>query len=260
MNRERLDKLLVDRGLLPTRARAADAVRRGLVRVDGAIVRKPGQKVSADCRLDVEEAATRYVSRAALKLRTAVETWPMSMQERIALDLGASTGGFTQVLLMAGAARVYAVDVGHGQLHPDLAADPRVVSLEGVNVRDLSTALIPEAPDVITADLSFISLSKALPAALALAAPGARLYALIKPQFEAGRERLGKGGIVRDPAVHQAVISQIRDFLENEAGWTVLGVAPSPLPGREGNREFLIAADKPPSAGKNEQVRKRPLR
>ncbi len=245
MKKERLDKLLVARGLVPSRARAADAVRRGLVRVDGNIARRPGHRISSDCRLEVADAAVHYVSRAAFKLRAALDAWPMTLEGRIALDLGASTGGFTQVLLMAHVARVYAVDVGHGQLHPELAGDPRVVSLEGVNVRDLSADLIPEAPSVITADLSFISLRKALPAPLALASPGARLYALIKPQFEAGRDSLGKGGIVRDSAVHHAVIADIRDFLEHVVGWKVCGVIPSPLPGRDGNQEFLVAADGP---------------
>ena len=180
-----------------------------------------------------------WVSRAALKLVHALDSFGLEPQGT-ALDLGASTGGFTQVLLARGAERVHAIDVGHGQLDPSVASDPRVIMHEGVNARDL-TALNLAPPDWITADLSFISLEKALPPALALARPGATLVALIKPQFEAGPAHVGKGGIVRDPAIHALVRQRIRSFLES-AGWRVTGEAASPIEGGDGNREFLIAA------------------
>ncbi len=241
--RERLDRLLVARGLFPTRSRAADAIRRGHVRVDGRVVRKPGEKVLATARLEADDPAAGYVSRAALKLLAALETWPVDLAGAVCLDVGASTGGFVQVLLERGARRVYAVDVGHGQLHPRLAGDARVVSLEGVNARALNTALVPEPVDVITADVSFISLTKALPAALALARPGARLWALVKPQFEAGPAAVGGGGVVRDDAARRQAVREVAAWLERQ-GWQVIGHVPSPIAGADGNREFLLHARK----------------
>jgi len=183
------------------------------------------------------------VSRAGLKLAHALAAFGLDPAGAVALDLGASTGGFTQVLLAAGAAEVWAVDVGHGQLAPLVAADPRVRAIEGLNVRDLTTDHVP-APDWIVADLSFISLEKALPPALALAKPGAVLVALVKPQFEVGRAAVGKGGIVRDTAAVAAARARIRAFLE-AAGWTVTGEAESPITGGDGNVEYLIAATLP---------------
>ena len=240
---ERLDRLAVERGLFATRSRAADAIRRGHVRVDGRIIRKPGEKVPAAARIETDDPAGAYVSRAALKLLAGLEAWPADLSGAVCLDVGASTGGFVQVLLQHGARRVYAVDVGHGQLHPDLAEDPRVISLEGVNARDLDAALIPEPVDVITADVSFISLRKALPAALALARPGTRLWALVKPQFEVGPERIGRGGVVRSETARRQAVEDIAAFLEGQ-GWHVAGHVPSPIAGADGNREFLIHAVK----------------
>jgi 23S rRNA (cytidine1920-2'-O)/16S rRNA (cytidine1409-2'-O)-methyltransferase len=183
-----------------------------------------------------------WVSRGGMKLAHALARFGLDPAGRVCLDIGASTGGFTDVLLARGAAKVYAVDVGHGQLDWKLRNDPRVVVLERTNARYLTTREIPEPPGFITCDASFIGLETVLPAALALAAPGAFLVALIKPQFEVGKGEVGKGGVVRDPAQHQAVCKRIGAWLAAQPGWTVLGIADSPILGPEGNREFLIAA------------------
>ncbi len=231
------------RGLSATRARAADAIRRGTVHVAGERITKPGQRVPVDADIRMEDPAAGYVSRAALKLLAALEAFPLQVDGRVSVDIGASTGGFTQVLLERGAARVHAVDVGHGQLAEVLRQDPRVVCLEGLNARNLTEAHIPEPPDVIVSDVSFISLTIALPPVLALARPGAQLRALVKPQFEAGPEHVGKGGIVRDERAHREVLERIRKWLESE-GWQVDGIIPSPITGSDGNREYLLAAGK----------------
>ncbi len=212
------------------------------VTVDGAVARKPAQAVAEGSQVAVTADPCPWVSRAALKLIHALDEFGLTPRG-VALDVGASTGGFTEVLLARGAARVFALDVGHGQLHPRIAADPRVVVLEGVNARAIPALLVPPV-DWIVADVSFISLTKALPGPLALARPGAVLVALIKPQFEAGRAQVGHGGIVRDAAVHEAVRARIRDWLTG-LGWQVTGEAASPIEGGDGNREFLIAAVKP---------------
>ena len=238
----RLDQRLVALGLVESRARARALIETGAVTVDGAVATKPAQAVAEGARIEVTGAPCPWVGRGALKLLHALDAFALA-PSGVALDVGASTGGFTEVLLARGAARVYALDVGHGQLHPRLAADPRVVSLECVNARAIPAGLVPPV-DWIVADVSFISLEKALPAALALARPGATLVALVKPQFEAGRAALGKGGIVRDPAVHAAVCQRIRDWLTG-LGWQVTGLVPSPIEGGDGNREFLVAARKP---------------
>jgi len=188
-----------------------------------------------------------WVSRGALKLIAALDHFGIDPGGLLCLDLGASTGGFSQVLLDRGADRVVAVDVGHGQLHPDVAVDPRVLSLEGINVRGLETSMLPGPPALITADLSFISLRKALPVALDLAPPECRLVALIKPQFEAGRAAIAKGGVVRDPEVHRTICEAITVWL-NVRGWQVAGVIDSPIEGGDGNREFLVAARRPSDA------------
>lgn len=242
--RRRLDEALVAAGLVETRARARGIVLRGHVRVDGKPATKPAQMVPATARIEVAEAAGLYVSFGADKLVTALEAFGPAFDAagRVALDVGASTGGFTDVLLRRGAKRVYAADVGHGQLHPRLAADRRVVMLEGVDARDLDAALVPEPVTAITADVSFISLSKALGPALKLAAPGAWLIALIKPQFEAGPEAVGSGGIVREAADRARSIAIVRDWLSAQPGWTVDGLVTWPgLQGRT-NEEYLIGA------------------
>ena len=230
---------MVEEGLAPSRARARALIEAGAVQVDGRTATKPAARATG--AITVEADPNPWVSRAGLKLDHALGTFGLR-PTGVALDIGASTGGFTQVLLARGAAHVHALDVGRGQLHPDIAADPRVTEHSGVNVRDVLPGTIPP-PDWITADVSFISLEKALPPALALARPGAVLVALIKPQFEAGREAIGKGGIVRDAKVHRAVCNRISRFLEGE-GWEVTGLCESPIPGGDGNAEFLIAARK----------------
>lgn len=237
----RLDSALVARGLVATRARAADLVRRGAVVVDGKPAKKAGQLVDMAACLDVDEEANAYVARSGLKLKGALEAFGFDATGRVALDVGASTGGFTQVLLERGAARVFAVDVGHGQLHADVASDPRVVSLEQTDARTLSACEITEPVGAIVADVSFISLKQVLPAALALAACDAWLVALVKPQFEAGRGALGKRGVVREEAVRRAVVDDIAAWIGGQ-GWRVVGDMASPLPGKEGNIEHLIGA------------------
>lgn len=237
----RLDKALVSRGLVGTRARARDLIVRGAVSVAGVVETKPGALVREEAPILLLEDAD-HVSRGALKLVAALDAFGFDPAGRRALDVGASTGGFTDVLLRRGAGHVTAVDVGHGQLHPRLADDPRVTSYEGRDARTLSEQDVGEPVGAIVADVSFISLEKALPAALALAAPGAWLVALIKPQFEAGRDAVGKGGIVRDAAVREAQADKIAAWIESLAGWRVRGVIPSPVTGGSGNQEFLIGA------------------
>jgi 23S rRNA (cytidine1920-2'-O)/16S rRNA (cytidine1409-2'-O)-methyltransferase len=209
---------------------------------DGRPVLKAAELVADDAVLDATPAHP-WVGRGALKLEHALAVWPIAAEGRVALDVGASTGGFTEVCLAAGARRVYAVDVGHGQLHASLADDPRVVSLEGLDARQLTADQVPEPPTLVVCDVSFIGLAKALPAALALAAEGADLVALVKPQFEAGREHVGKGGIVRDPAAHQLSIDRVSGCLLS-LQWTVVETIPSPIQGAEGNQEFLLYASR----------------
>ncbi len=242
-NRMRLDTALVERGLAPSRARARDAILRGAVSVAGAPETKPGRMVTVDAALAVDDPAGGYVSRAALKLVAALDRFGFDPNGLTALDLGASTGGFTQVLLERGAEHVVAVDVGHGQLHPTLASDPRITLIEGLNARDVKRAhLGGRRIGAIVADLSFISLKLALPQALALAESGAWGVFLVKPQFEVGREALGKGGIVRDEQAARLVVEDIAAWLESEPRWRVVANLPSPIAGGSGNREFLIGA------------------
>ncbi len=242
MVRTRLDRMLVARGLAATRSRARDLIARGCVKVAGVTVARPGLEVPADADVSLSSDVRAYVSRGALKLAAALAHFGFEGSGVTTLDVGASTGGFTQVLLEAGARRVYAVDVGRGQLDPGLRQDARIVSLEGTDARSLTRDHVPEPVGAIAADVSFISLCKALPAALALAAPEAWLVALIKPQFEAGREAVGKGGIVRDPADRERAVATVRDWLAQQAGWAVIGIIESPLRGGSGNQEFLIGA------------------
>jgi 23S rRNA (cytidine1920-2'-O)/16S rRNA (cytidine1409-2'-O)-methyltransferase len=238
--RKRVDLLLVERGFFESRARAQAAIAAGLVRAGGAVVRKASEAISADADIDAADAHP-YVSRGGVKLAHALDRFAIPVEGRTVLDIGASTGGFSDALLKRGAARIYAVDAGRDQLHASLRNEPRLVSLEGFDARALDRATIPVPPDLIVADVSFISLVLAMPAALALAAAGADLVALVKPQFEAGRDLVGRGGIVRDPAVHAAACDRVSAFVEG-AGWSVRGLTPSPIDGGDGNREFLLWA------------------
>ena len=235
----RLDQALVARGLAPSRSRAAQLVAAGAVMLNGAPAGKPSLKVGAQDVLALTHDPIPWVGRAALKLVHALDTFGLAPAGDC-LDLGASTGGFTQVMLARGAARVFALDVGHGQLHPSLAADPRVIRMDGVNAKDITAAMLPPLDWIVT-DVSFISLEKALPPALALARPGARLVALVKPQFEVGRAHVGKGGIVTDPAARTAACERIAGFLDG-SGWSVEGVIESPITGSDGNVEYLLTA------------------
>lgn len=237
--RRRADLLLVERGLFDSRAKAQAAIEAGLVTTNGQVVRKVSDKVAADAEI-VASAPHPWVSRGGVKLAAALDAFGMTPSGAVCLDLGSSTGGFTQVLLSRGARRVYAVDVGHGQLHPAVAADPRVVSLEGTHARSLGRSLIAEPADLLVADVSFISLKLALPQAVALLRAGASLVALVKPQFEAGPAHVQKG-IVRDEAVHRAVCADIAGFVAS-LGFAVLPIIPSPIVGGDGNREFLLGA------------------
>ncbi len=243
MSRLRLDQLLVARGLAESRAKAKAAIEAGGVTVDGAPARAASQAVSEEAVVTYVDAF-RWVGRGALKLERALDLWPVAVDGRVVLDVGASTGGFTEVCLDRGAAQVFAVDVGTGQLHPKVAADPRVANLEKTDARDLTPAVITEAPSLIVCDVSFISLSKVLPTALDLATPGADLITLVKPQFEAdGPKAVGKKGVVKDPAAHAAAVAKVRDWLD-ESGWAVREVADSPITGGDGNVEFLLWAQK----------------
>jgi 23S rRNA (cytidine1920-2'-O)/16S rRNA (cytidine1409-2'-O)-methyltransferase len=238
----RADLLLVARGFCESRAKARAAIEAGGVTADGRPVARPSDLLANDAALEVTPAHP-WVGRGALKLEHALSLWPIVLTGRVVLDLGASTGGFTEVSLAAGARRVYAVDVGRGQLHPSLADDPRIVALEGVDARSLTAAQVGEPPELVVCDLSFIGLAKALPAALGLAASGADLVALVKPQFEVGPDRVGKGGLVKDPAARAEALSGVRAFLE-AAGWSVQETAHSPIEGGDGNREYLLWARK----------------
>ncbi len=243
MTRLRLDEVLIQRGFYNSRSRARDAVLRGTVRVDGVIAAKPAQNANHDCKIEIIDEAQKYVSRAALKLKHALEHFNIKVEGLNGLDLGASTGGFTQILLEQGAAHVTAIDVGHGQLVASLKSRNRVTSYEGLNSRDLTAEHLAHPIGIIVCDVSFISLKLALPAALELVEPGTHLIALIKPQFEVGREALGRSGLVTDPAEHDRVCREITEFLKAE-NWKVLGLAPSTIEGGDGNKEFLIAAVK----------------
>lgn len=238
-SRQRADRLLVARGLFDSRAKAQAAIEAGLVRANGKVVAKASELVAADAVVEAS-AAHPYVSRGGVKLAAALDHFGISPKGRICLDVGASTGGFTQVLLERGASKVYAVDVGSGQLHASVGARPEVVSLEQTDIRNLSPAQQTPPPDLVVIDVSFISLRLVLPSALALAHKPAQLIALIKPQFEAGRAQLKKG-IVRDTAVHQAVCDDIAACVAT-LGWRVLDIIPSPISGGDGNVEFLLGA------------------
>ncbi len=236
---QRIDLALVARGHFESRARAREAIEAGLVSVDGRVVRKPAELVGEAAQI-AAQAPHPWVSRAGLKLVAGLDAFKLDPAGRTCLDLGSSTGGFTQVLLSRGAARVYAVDVGHGQLHASLQGEPRIVSMEGTDARALVPDHFAQPPQIVVSDVSFISLKLVLPHALALAAPDARLVALVKPQFEAGRANVAKG-VVRDGAIHARVCDEIAALLEG-LRWTIDGLIASPIEGGDGNKEFLIGA------------------
>ncbi len=242
MSKQRLDQALVARGLVDTRERAKALIMAGKVFSGERKLDKAGLAVPDDMPLELRGQDHPWVSRGGLKLDQAITHFALDMAGRVALDVGASTGGFTDVLLTRGAVRVYAVDVGHGQLAWKLRQDPRVVVLEKTNARHLSREQVPEPVDAIVCDASFIGLETVLPPALALAAPGCLLVALIKPQFEVGPDRVGKGGVVRDPALHAEVCARIEGWIAGLPGWRMLGITESPITGPAGNHEFLIVA------------------
>jgi 23S rRNA (cytidine1920-2'-O)/16S rRNA (cytidine1409-2'-O)-methyltransferase len=237
--RQRADRLLVERGLFESRAKAQAAIAAGVVTADERIVRKPSEEIPVDAALRAG-AAYPYVSRGGVKLAAALDHFRFDPGDRVCLDVGASTGGFTQVLLDRGARRVYAVDVGHGQMHKSLRARPEITSIEDTDIRSLSPAQLDEAPELVSVDVSFISLKLVLPPAITLAKIPAKLVALIKPQFEAGA-RAAKKGVVRDKALHASVCDDIAGFVAG-LEWQVLGIIPSPIQGGAGNAEFLLGA------------------
>ena len=237
----RIDIALVERGLFPSRAKAREAIEAGLVAVDGRKVAKPSEPVAPDAQIEAS-APYEWVSRGGVKLAAALDAFAIDPQGLACLDIGASTGGFAHVLLSRGARSVTCVDVGTGQLHPTIAADARVKAMEQTDARKLLATDLPEAPALIVIDVSFISLDRILPHVLPLAAPGAKLVALIKPQFEAGLEHVKKG-LVRDEKVHARVCEKI-ETLVAECGWRRIGLIASPIAGGEGNREFLIGAER----------------
>lgn len=250
--RQRLDRIMVERGLAPSREKAQALIMAGQVIVADHVVDKAGQQVSLDAEIRIRGELLPYVSRGGLKLKRALDQFCVDVRGLTALDVGASTGGFTDCLLQAGAARVFAVDVGYGQLAWKLVNDPRVVSMERTNIRHLEPDQLSGVPDLAVIDASFISLSKVLPATVGLVRPGGRIIALIKPQFEVGRGQVGKGGIVRDPAAHERAIEGVQQ-VARDLGLTVAGLCDSPITGADGNREFLILLEM--GAGVPEEVR-----
>jgi 23S rRNA (cytidine1920-2'-O)/16S rRNA (cytidine1409-2'-O)-methyltransferase len=241
----RLDQLLVERGLFSSREKARRAVMAGVVEVEGRRVDKPGSAVGEGAKVEVQGPREPFVSRAGRKLAAALEHFGVDPRGWVCLDVGASTGGFTDCLLQRGAARVYAVDVGYGQLHERLRQDPRVICRERLNARHLGPEHIPEPVDLLVGDLSFISLTKVLPACAPLLKPGARAYLLVKPQFECRREEVGKGGVVRDPQVRERCVQTIVDFARTTLGWHPLGTVDSPIAGPKGNRETIAVFQTP---------------
>jgi len=240
----RLDQALVSRGLAESRAKAQSLIREGLVTVDGGVQKKPSFTTVEENELAVKGAVHPWVGRGGMKLDHAMIHYALDIRGQTCLDLGASTGGFTDVMLHYGAAKVYAVDVGHDQLHEKLRRDGRVVNLEGLHAKDITRIAVPDDIDFLAVDLSFISVTKALPFVFPLLSPQARMVVLIKPQFEAGRDAIGKGGIVKDEAAQKAAVGTVLRFLQ-EAGFLLSDVIPSPVIGGDGNREFLVTAARP---------------
>ncbi|MFN7985309.1 MAG: TlyA family RNA methyltransferase [Vicinamibacterales bacterium] len=238
-SRTRLDVLLVERALVPSRERARAVILAGLVRVDGQVVSKAGAPIAATSAVELATPDHPYVGRGGLKLAHALDTFGIAVTGKRGLDIGASTGGFTDVMLQRGARDVIALDVGHNQLDWKLRSDPRVLVREGVNARALSSTDVPHLVDIVTIDVSFISLAHILPQVPQVLAPQGDVVALVKPQFEAGRELVGKGGIVSDPAVHAAVLERV-ERIANDSGFTQCAMTPSPIAGATGNKEFLI--------------------
>ena len=239
----RADIFLVEQGYAKSRSEAKAAIEAGLVRAEGVLLLKPSQAISSGASIEYQKPHP-FVSRAGGKLAAALDHFDLSPKERVCLDVGASTGGFTQVLLERGAARVYALDVGQNQMHPSLANDPRVRLREGVNARALKASDLPEPVSVLTVDVSFISAKLVLLPALSLVAPNSWAVVLVKPQFEVGRKAIGKGGIVRDQAARTSALESISDFIAEKPQWRVLGTMESPLLGGDGNLEYLLAAAK----------------
>jgi 23S rRNA (cytidine1920-2'-O)/16S rRNA (cytidine1409-2'-O)-methyltransferase len=250
--RKRLDALMAERGLFESRSRAAAAVMAGEVRVGGEPARKAGQMVADDVEIAVERGPD-YVSRGGVKLANALDALGIAVEGRRALDVGASTGGFTDVLLQRGALAVVALDVAYGELHWRLRQDPRVIVVERTNARSMEAGDLPYRPDLVVADVSFISLTKVLPAVLACAAPHFDCLAMVKPQFEAGRERVGKGGVVRDPEIRAETIEAVAEAARAD-GWSVMGFAPSDLPGPAGNQETFVWLAEPGRDGALEDI------
>ncbi|MXN48105.1 TlyA family rRNA (cytidine-2'-O)-methyltransferase [Shinella kummerowiae] len=242
----RLDQLLLNAGLVASRSRARDAISRGTVRVNGRVVTKPSSTFPASAAIEIDDPAQAYVSRAALKLKAALDAFGLDPAGLDCLDIGASTGGFTDILLERGAAHVIAVDVGHDQLHPRLRADERITNYEGLNARVLDEEHLEDrAIGAVVSDVSFISLKLALPPALGFAEPGAFCVLLVKPQFEAGREAISKAGLLKDPDSAPAVAAELERWLTEDMGWQSLGLIPSPITGGDGNVEYLLGGRKP---------------
>lgn len=241
-DKKRIDLILVEKGLAPSRARAQELIKSGLVKAGNALVVKSSSEFDTGAEIEVLGDVHGWASRGGQKLDHALQEFSLMVKGKTCLDLGASTGGFTDVLLHWGAKKVYAVDVGHDQLVDKLKNDPRVVNIEGTHAKDLDNKNIPDAVAMIVVDVSFISLAKVLPFAMALAAKECDLVCLIKPQFEVGRENIGRGGIVKDEALQRKACKDVQDFIESTKGWDVRGIIKSPIEGGDGNREFLLAA------------------
>jgi 23S rRNA (cytidine1920-2'-O)/16S rRNA (cytidine1409-2'-O)-methyltransferase len=241
---QRLDQLLVSLDLFASRSRARDAIQRGTVKVDGKVVTKPSLVFAEGVTIAIDDPAQEYVSRAALKLVAALDHFKLDPAGKQCVDIGASTGGFTEVLLQRSAGHVTAIDVGHGQIHPRVEGDPRVTSIEGLNARNLTAEDVGHPIEFVVSDVSFISLKLALAPALQLAEQDALCVLLVKPQFEAGRDAIAKSGLLKDPSSAPAVAAELERWLREDMGWQTLGLIPSPIEGGDGNHEFLLAGRK----------------